>query len=64
MELDDQKYILNDPSWWDVDYYKKMIKYDPFLKDFKLNNYLIKLFLTSKKIIIKFKIINMYLYEN
>ena len=46
MELDDQKYILNDPSWWDFDYYKKMIKYDPFLKNFELNNNLLKLFST------------------
>ena len=49
MELDDQKYILNDPSWWDVDYYKKIKKYDPFLKDFKLNNYLINFFSTLLK---------------
>ena len=46
MELEDQKYILNDPSWWDADYYKKMVKYDPYLKDFKLNKNLMKLFST------------------
>ena len=46
MKSEDQKYILNDPSWWDIDYYKKMIKYDPFLKDFEINTNLLELFST------------------
>ena len=46
LDIIDQKNILENPAWWDVNYYKNKITYDPFLKDFKLNKNLLSLFST------------------
>ena len=40
----DRKYILNDPTWWDLEYYKNHKTYSPFLKEYSLEKDLSELF--------------------
>ena len=41
-QINSQK-IINDPAWWDINYYKNKKVHDPFLRDLKIDNENIKL---------------------
>ena len=48
MEEEDKNFLINDRSWWDIDFYKNKITFDPYLEDFNPDKSLIKSFLEYK----------------
>ncbi len=48
MQEEDKNFLINDRSWWDIDFYKNKITFDPYLEDFNPDKSLIKSFLEYK----------------
>ncbi len=48
LDEEDKLFLLNDKSWWDIDFYKDKVTYDPYLEEVKINKNLIELFFSKK----------------
>ena len=48
LEEEDKKFLINDRSWWDLDFYKNKITFDPYLEDFDSDKNLVSYFLRNK----------------
>ena len=46
LDYEDKNILLNDPAWWDINYYKDIETHDPNLKDYVLRDDL-KIFFKS-----------------